>query len=107
MNERDTFDRILASLHEAALDDARWPETSAVIDDAFRAKGNSLVFGDGGSDEGVQIFYAGFFYHGQRHREHEREYFDDFHARDNASRASGNCPAASWSTSETSTPTRS
>ena len=31
MNERDTFDRILASLHEAALDDARWAETSALI----------------------------------------------------------------------------
>ena len=82
MNERDAFDRILASLHEAALDDARWAETSALIDDAFRAKGNSLVVGDGGSDEGVQIFYAGFFSHGQRHREFERLYFDVYHARD-------------------------
>ena len=82
MNERDTFDRILASLHEAALDDARWADTSALIDDAFCAKGNSLVFGEGGPEEGIRIFYAGCFYHGQRHREFEREYFDDFHARD-------------------------
>ena len=82
MNERDAFDRILVSLHEAALDDARWAATSALIDDAFRAKGNSLVVGDGGSDEGVQIFYAGFFSHGQRHREFERQYFDIYHSKD-------------------------
>ena len=40
------------------------------------------MFGEGGPEEGIRIFYAGFFYHGQRYREFEREYFDDFHARD-------------------------
>ena len=40
MSEGDTFDRILASLHEAALDDAYWPAASALIDDAVRAKGH-------------------------------------------------------------------
>ena len=79
MSERSAFDRILASLHEAALDDARWPAASALIDDAFRAKGNSLVFGRGRTEEGVQIFSARFFRGGERLRESEREYFGVYH----------------------------
>ena len=31
MGEQGTFERILASLHEAMLDDVRWPETSGLI----------------------------------------------------------------------------
>ena len=64
MSERDKFDHILASLHEATLDDARWPETSGLIDEVLGAEGNSLVFGEGNPDEGIQIFYAGLYYHG-------------------------------------------
>lgn len=79
MSERRAFDRILASLHEATLDDTRWPAASALIDDAFRAKGNSLVFGRGRTEEGVQIFSARFFRGGERLRESEREYFDVYH----------------------------
>ena len=82
MGEREVFDRILASLHEAALDDARWPAASALIDEACRAKGNTLVFGDGRSREDVRIFFAGFYFRGQRHRELEREYFDVYHPLD-------------------------
>ena len=76
MSERDAFDRILASLHKATLDDVHWPTTSGLMDDVLRAKGNSLVFGAGHPRDGIRIFYAGFFYRGQRHREWEREYFD-------------------------------
>ena len=79
MSEGDTFDRILASLHEAALDDAYWPAASALIDDAVRAKGHSLVFGSGSPEQGIQIFSAGYFRGGQRHRELEREYFDTYY----------------------------
>ena len=82
MSERRAFDRILASLHEATLDDAHWPVASALFDDAFRAKGNSLVFGRGRTDEGVQIFSARFFRGGERLRESEREYFGVYHASD-------------------------
>ena len=79
MRERDAFDRILVLLHEASLDDARWPAASALIDEACRAKGNDLVFGDGRSQEDVRIFFARFCRCGQRHRELEREYFDVYH----------------------------
>ena len=82
MSERRAFDRILASLHEATLDDAHWPVASALIDDAFRAKGNSLVFGRGRTEEGVQIFSAKFFRGGERLRESEREYFGVYHSVD-------------------------
>ena len=82
MGERDAFDRILGSLHEAALDEALFPAASALIDEALGAKGNSLVFGAGRPGEGVQIFYAGFFYRGQRNRELERRYFEVYYPRD-------------------------
>ena len=81
MSETDTFDRILESLHEAALDDARWPAASALIDDALGARGNSLVVG-ADRPEGVRIFYAGFFCRGERYTEWERAYFDDYYPRD-------------------------
>lgn len=40
MSEKDQYDRILVSLHEAMLDDAWWPATAKLIDDACRTKGN-------------------------------------------------------------------
>ena len=82
MREGDAFDRILALLHEASLDDARWPAASALIDEACRAKGNCLVFADGRSQEDVRIFFARFCWRAERHREIEREYFDVYHAVD-------------------------
>lgn len=82
MNERDAFDRVVASLHEASLDDARWPAASSLIDDVVRADGNSLVFGAGTPKEGIQIYYAGFFRRGRRLREFEREYFGVYYPRD-------------------------
>ena len=41
------LERILASLHAAALGDARWTEVSGLIDEACGTKGNFLVSGDG------------------------------------------------------------
>ena len=56
MSRENAFDRILASLHEAALDDTCWPTTSALIDEACGVKGNILVFGDGKSQEEIDIY---------------------------------------------------
>ena len=82
MSERDAFDRVVASLHEATLDDACWPTASGLIDDVLRARGNSLGFSEGTREEGIRIYYAGFFRRGQRYRELEREYFDIYYPRD-------------------------
>ena len=80
--ERNMFDRILALLHEASLDDARWPAASALIDEACRARGNSLVFGAARPGEDIRIFFGWFYYRGQRDGGLEREYFDVYHPLD-------------------------
>ena len=82
MSQGDAFDRIVASLHQAALDDAHWSTASALIDDACRAKGNILVLGSGRSGPDTQIYFAGFFYRGERHPELEREYFENYYPMD-------------------------
>ena len=43
MSRQDRIDRIVASLYGAMLDQARWPETSALIDDACGVAGTHLV----------------------------------------------------------------
>ena len=82
MHPHDAFDRILRSLHDAMLDDAHWPRTSALIDQACGIKGNALVVGKGQSQQDGQIFLARFCYHGERHPERERWYFDLYYPRD-------------------------
>ena len=78
MSQRDTFNRILASLHDAVLDDARWPATSALIDEACGMTGNALIVGQGfGSN--VEIFSARFYYRGQRRQDLEHAYFGTYH----------------------------
>ena len=82
MSRQDAFEHILASLHEAALDDARWPAASALVDEACGSKGNILVFGDGQTQGDIEVFFARFCYRGQRHEELERLYFDVYHPSD-------------------------
>ena len=81
MSRRDTFDRLLASLHEAALDDTLWPATSALLDEAFGAAGNELVVAEGPPGES-RIVFAGLYYRGQHHEELEREYLENYYLRD-------------------------
>ena len=82
MSEGEAFGRILASLHEVALDRAHWPTATALIDEALRAHGSSMVFGDGGSEEDIRIYFAWSFFRGQRHRELERDYFETYYPLD-------------------------
>lgn len=82
MNREDEFERLLASLHEAVLDDAHWPATSALIDKACGTKGNMLTFASGQYREDVEIYLAPLYYRGERHYELEREYFDVYYPMD-------------------------
>ena len=82
MSERDAFDGILASLHEAALDRRRWSSATALIDEALGTHGSSMVCGDGDSEEDIRIHFAWFFVHGQRARKLEREYFRTYYPLD-------------------------
>ena len=51
MGDQDPFERILASLHDAMLDDTRWPGTSALIDEACDLTGNDLIVSEGPNDD--------------------------------------------------------
>ena len=81
MSQYDAFNRILASLHDAMLDDAHWPATAALIDDACRATGNGLIVGEGSGDD-VRIFFAGIYHRGQRRQDLERQYFQLYYPLD-------------------------
>ena len=78
MSDQDAFERILASLYEAMLDDALWPATSALIDEACDTVGNVLLVTDGSKDE-VQITFAGLYYRGERRDDWAREYIERYH----------------------------
>ena len=54
MINQEAFERILASMHEAALDDSRWSSASALIDDALGVHGNCLAFADLNSSKELQ-----------------------------------------------------
>ena len=56
MNPRNPFERLLPALHDAALDDARWPAAARLIDAACGATGSSFVVGDD-----TRVFFAAFF----------------------------------------------
>ena len=82
MSERDLFGRIVASLHEATIDDSYWPVTSALIDQACGAKGNHLLFGAGSSRKNAQVFLARFCLGGERRTDIEENYFNTYYLMD-------------------------
>ena len=81
MSDRDAFDRLLASLHKAALDPDLWPTTSALIDDACGATGNALLIGQGPADA-KRVHSAGYYFRGERRQDLERDYLENYHAGD-------------------------
>ena len=81
MSPLDALDRIVRSLHRAMLDDAHWPAASALIDEACGMKGNGLSVSEGSGDD-HRVYFAGIYRRGERRRDLEREYFEDFFARD-------------------------
>ena len=81
MSRGHSFDRILASLHQAALNDAHWPHTAALIDDACGATANGLIVGEG-FDKDARVHFARFYFRGLRREDVEREYFEVYHPRD-------------------------
>ena len=82
MIERDPFERIVAALYEAAFDHAAWSTTFGLIDEALGTHGSGMVVGDGDEAEDVRIFSMWQFYRGQRNRELEREYYEDYYPQD-------------------------
>ena len=81
MNNPDAFERILASLYDAMLDETRWPATSALIDEACGITGNGLMVAEGPKDH-VRAVFVGLYSRGQRREDLEREYLENYHSID-------------------------
>ena len=82
MSQQDAYERIVDGLNEAMLDDARWPGTSARIDEAFGAGGNLMVFGEERPKGNVEIFFAKAYTRGVDRSDWRREYFRDYYPED-------------------------
>ena len=78
MSDQDAFESFLASLYDAMLDDARWPATSALIDQACGLTGNALMVGEGPKDD-VRALFVGAYWRGQRRQDLERDYLEHYH----------------------------
>ena len=79
MSEQDVYEQVLALLHRAVFDDARWPAASGLIDTACKSKGNMLVYGEGTVESGIEIYFSMLCYRGQSHREMEQEYYRTYY----------------------------
>ena len=75
-------DRVVALLHEAALDERQWPRASGLIDEACGSMGNILVASEGGPSNHPEIYFTRVCYRGARLEAFEHEYFRVYHHRD-------------------------
>jgi len=78
----DPFDRILAALHEAALDEARWPDADRLIGEINGTSGSSLGLFSGTSQADGSAYFVRICLHGRRRRDWERRYFEEYWAGD-------------------------
>lgn len=78
MSPRDSFDGIVASLHEAAFNASRWPAASTLIDKGSGSRGNGLFIGEEVEDR-LEIHSSSFHSYGRRCQSLERAYVDLFH----------------------------
>ena len=81
MNQRDAFNGVLTSLNNAMLNDALWPSTSALIDEACGSRANGLYVADGAAED-AKVVFAKMYYRGQCHDEIVRDYLQFYHPRD-------------------------
>ena len=78
MNRRDLFDRVVAALNDAALNDGLWPSTSRLIDEAVGIKGNALLVTEG-PEHDARVLFAAAHYRGQRREDLELDYLENYH----------------------------
>ena len=83
MNPDDAFEGGLAALYEAALDDARWPAATALVEEAVGTIGNALIVGEGSGD-GARLHFARFLQRGESVEALGREYFEVYYPQDEA-----------------------
>ena len=79
MTQLEAFARAVTALNEAMLDDARWPETSGLIDEVFGATGNILAFGSEIPTSRVEVFFWKNYHRGEDRSDLGQEYFRVYH----------------------------
>ena len=84
MSQPDALTRVVASLNEAALDDDRWPATSALVGDACGVGSNTLFYGFELPNGDGQLVLVRLCYGDQRNKELERVYLNDYYPWDEA-----------------------
>ena len=75
MIPRDVLEQVLLLIHEAALDESRWPRAARLINEVTQAKGHALSFGkasDRRSEKELSFFQM--FFGGERREDLEKEY---------------------------------
>ena len=82
MAQKGLFERILASLQQAALDPAHWPTAAGLIDRATGARGNTLLISSDARMTRETISLWRICFGGQRYEDLEREYFRTYWAQD-------------------------
>lgn len=82
MKLKDSFERALALVHEATLEDTRWSEASRLISEISRTRGSALVFTEGTRREGPRFFFTQLHLDGQRRDDLRDEYFRDCYEQD-------------------------
>ncbi len=86
MNPDDAFERILASLYEAALDDTRWSAATLLIEEALDASGTAIGVVEVGDDDvlNARVHFARFLRRGESVQDLMHEYFTVYHPIDEA-----------------------
>ena len=82
MTDGDSFDRVLASLWEAALDDTLWPAAAVAIDEACAIKGNNLVVARHDGGDGAQLLFQAGYHRGEPRPDFDRDYVENYYATD-------------------------
>ena len=84
MNPLDAFERCLESLYEAALDDARWPAATVLIEEALDASGNALSVIEGDDDDDARVTFSRFLRRGDSQHDLMHDHFTVYHPHDEA-----------------------
>ena len=78
MSEPPAFERVLALLYDAMLDETHWPATSALMDETCGGVGNVLLVAEGPPDD-IRVLFVGLYSRGQRRTDLEREHLEFYH----------------------------
>ena len=80
MSKGREFNKILAALYEAMFDDALWPKTAGLIDEACRTEGS--ILGVGNSKRASGVLFTAICLRGRRRPDWEHEYLHKYYETD-------------------------